>query len=152
MGIIHHCRWAQLLSAKKIKLRIWFSQRFRLSDVVAWSADYRRAQILAAARRLVKSTVSVQRYRSKAMSEEKTMKDNLVTKPKNEPTMNRREAVKGLAVVAATAALGGTPRPQAADQPSGGNEAKNPYGGGPGTGISLPPYYKPTPSIVNANN
>lgn len=30
-----------------------------------------------------------------------------------------------------------------------GNE--NPYGGGPGTGISLPPYYQPTPSVVNAN-
>ena len=28
---------------------------------------------------------------------------------------------------------------------------KNPYGGGPGTGISLPPYYKPTPSVANNN-
>ena len=28
---------------------------------------------------------------------------------------------------------------------------KNPYGGGPGTGISLPPYFKPTDSIKNNN-
>ena len=28
----------------------------------------------------------------------------------------------------------------------------NPYGGGPNTGITLPPYYRPTPSVKNANN
>lgn len=28
---------------------------------------------------------------------------------------------------------------------------RNPYGGGPGTGITLPPYYKPTPSLKNNN-
>lgn len=28
----------------------------------------------------------------------------------------------------------------------------NPYGGGPGTGITLPPYFRPTPSVVNGNN
>ena len=27
----------------------------------------------------------------------------------------------------------------------------NPYGGGPNTGITLPPYYRPTPSVKNAN-
>jgi ribonuclease BN (tRNA processing enzyme) len=27
----------------------------------------------------------------------------------------------------------------------------NPYGGGPNTGITLPPYYRPTPSVANAN-
>ena len=30
-------------------------------------------------------------------------------------------------------------------------EVTNPYGGGPGTGISLPPYYKPTDSVKNNN-
>jgi ribonuclease Z len=30
-------------------------------------------------------------------------------------------------------------------------EVKNPYGGGPNTGITLPPYYRPTPSVANAN-
>ena len=27
----------------------------------------------------------------------------------------------------------------------------NPYGGGPGTGISLPPYFRPTPYLKNNN-
>ena len=27
----------------------------------------------------------------------------------------------------------------------------NPYGGGPGSGIALPPYYKPTPTLANNN-
>ena len=30
-------------------------------------------------------------------------------------------------------------------------QVKNPYGGGPGTGLSLPAYYKPTPSLKNNN-
>lgn len=29
--------------------------------------------------------------------------------------------------------------------------AKNPYGGGPGTGISLPSYFKPTENLKNTN-
>ena len=29
--------------------------------------------------------------------------------------------------------------------------AENPYGGKPNTGITLPPYYRPTPSVHNAN-
>jgi hypothetical protein len=29
---------------------------------------------------------------------------------------------------------------------------KNPYGGGPGTGITLPPYFRPTPSVASASN
>jgi len=31
------------------------------------------------------------------------------------------------------------------------SEVKNPYGGGPGTGISLPSYYKPTKYLKNNN-
>jgi len=31
-------------------------------------------------------------------------------------------------------------------------EPKNPYGGGPGTGVTLPPYFRPTPSVGNRNN
>ena len=31
------------------------------------------------------------------------------------------------------------------------SDVKNPYGGGPGTGISLPPYFRPTPSLNNNN-
>ena len=29
---------------------------------------------------------------------------------------------------------------------------KNPYGSPPGSGISMPPYYQPTPSVKNRNN
>ncbi len=29
---------------------------------------------------------------------------------------------------------------------------KNPYGGKPGGGITLPPYYRPTPSMKSRNN
>jgi ribonuclease Z len=31
------------------------------------------------------------------------------------------------------------------------SQSVNPYGGGPGTGITLPPYYKPTDSVKNNN-
>ena len=31
-------------------------------------------------------------------------------------------------------------------------DAQNPYGSPPGSGISIPPYYLPTPSIKNKNN
>ena len=31
------------------------------------------------------------------------------------------------------------------------SQPQNPYGGGPNTGITLPPYYRPTPSVKNAN-
>ena len=30
-------------------------------------------------------------------------------------------------------------------------QVNNPYGGGPNTGITLPAYYRPTPSVANAN-
>ena len=36
-------------------------------------------------------------------------------------------------------------------QPVSSPSDKNPYGGGSGSGISLPPYYTPTPSVVNSN-
>jgi ribonuclease BN (tRNA processing enzyme) len=58
----------------------------------------------------------------------------------------------GLAAAAAGAAVGvGSSAQAAADQPSEGCEVKNPYGGGPNTGITLPSYYRPTPSVANAN-
>jgi ribonuclease BN (tRNA processing enzyme) len=31
-------------------------------------------------------------------------------------------------------------------------EVKNPYGGGPNTGLTLPPYYRPTPSVKSTSN
>ncbi|MGI9516684.1 MAG: guanitoxin biosynthesis MBL fold metallo-hydrolase GntH [Pirellulaceae bacterium] len=74
--------------------------------------------------------------------------------------IDRRSAIKKLgagAVVGAAAGVG-----SAAD----GSEVQesnvdgiterppleNPYGGGPGTGLTIPPYYKPTPSVVSRNN
>ncbi len=36
------------------------------------------------------------------------------------------------------------------EQPDSG-DVKNPYGGGPGTGVSLPPYFKPTEYLKNNN-
>lgn len=76
----------------------------------------------------------------------------------------RREALKAMgATVAGIAAAGAN----AATAPASGAAAasygssapasagaqmpRNPYGGGPGAGLSLPPYYRPTPSVNNAN-
>ena len=69
-------------------------------------------------------------------------------------TISRRDALKsmgaaavaGLATAAAPAAMAAEAAPGTAPNPD-----KNPYGGGPGTGISLPPYYKPTPYVKNNN-
>ena len=38
-----------------------------------------------------------------------------------------------------------------AAQPAGNANQKNPYGSPPGSGISMPAYYRPTPSIKNRN-
>ena len=66
--------------------------------------------------------------------------------------MSRRDALKaaGLAGAAAlsTAAVSGV---QAADETPTAVPAKNPYGGVPGGGITLPPYYRPTPYLVSNN-
>ena len=43
------------------------------------------------------------------------------------------------------------PRRLPETQPGDTCEARNPYGGGPGIGVSLPPYYKPTPTLKNNN-
>jgi ribonuclease Z len=62
--------------------------------------------------------------------------------------------MKGFAKAAGAIAVGAAATSQAADQTTGTPEpciAKNPYGGGPNTGITLPPYYRPTPSVANAN-
>jgi ribonuclease Z len=76
------------------------------------------------------------------------------THAKREARISRRDALKGLAAAAATTTVGAALPAQAAEQP-GANPpetfAKNPYGGGPNTGITLPPYYRPTPSVANAN-
>jgi ribonuclease Z len=73
---------------------------------------------------------------------------------RKEPVFSRRDAIKGFAKAAGALAVGAAATSQAADQPTGAPEpciVKNPYGGGPNTGITLPPYYRPTPSVANAN-
>ena len=71
---------------------------------------------------------------------------------KQDPLLSRRNAIKGFAKVAGAVAMGAASTSQAAEpQPADPCEPKNPYGGGPGTGLSLPAYYKPTPSLKNNN-
>ncbi len=68
-----------------------------------------------------------------------------------EAAVPRRDAFKGLAAAAAAAAAGAVSSAQAADEPADCEVPHNPYGGGPNTGITQPPYYRPTPSVANAN-
>ena len=60
--------------------------------------------------------------------------------------MDRRDMLKSMSV----AALATSATAEAAGG-AGGAEESNPYGAPPGTGISMPPYYRPTPSIKNRN-
>lgn len=66
-----------------------------------------------------------------------------------QPSLSRRDALRGIVTTAGAAAVGVAATGTAAAATTG--EDKNPYGGGPGTGISLPPYFKPTDSIKNNN-
>jgi len=63
-------------------------------------------------------------------------------------------AAAATAAAAAAAAVGLGETAQAAEEPGPtppAGQPQNPYGGGPNTGITLPPYYRPTPSVANAN-
>ena len=67
--------------------------------------------------------------------------------------MDRREAMKKLgtgAVVAAGTIAAGTASAQTPDQEAS-KDVTNPYGGGPGTGVSLPDYFRPT-NYISDNN
>ena len=61
--------------------------------------------------------------------------------------LTRREMLGGTTAIAAALATSGVA--SAATSPDG--EEKNPYGSPPGSGISIPPYYQPTPSVKNRN-
>jgi ribonuclease Z len=75
---------------------------------------------------------------------------------KSEKGVNRRDALKtmgAVAIGAAATAIGAASSATAAAPgatPAAGLP-QNPYGGKPNTGITLPPYYRPTPSVANAN-
>src|SRR5271165_4227099 len=72
-----------------------------------------------------------------------------------ESAVNRRAALRHeVSATAAAAALGMTERAEAVEEAGptpGAGQPQNPYGGGPNTGITLPPYHRPTPSVANAN-
>jgi ribonuclease Z len=61
--------------------------------------------------------------------------------------MERRDLLKAMGAAAAGFVAGDATTAEGAELAA----VKNPYGGKPNTGITLPPYYKPTPSVQNAN-
>jgi|SRR5208337_1394347 len=63
----------------------------------------------------------------------------------------RRDALKGAAGAAATVAAAVVATPALGAAEAAPDPEKNPYGGGPGTGISLPPYFRPTDGLKNNN-
>ena len=71
-------------------------------------------------------------------------------------TMGRRDMLKTIgaatAGVAAAGVAAAVPSAVAAEAQPGATQPINPYGGGPGTGLQFPPYYKPTPSVRSRMN
>lgn len=63
--------------------------------------------------------------------------------------LGRRALLKGGGLAAA--ALAATGNSIQASESAESDEPKNPYGGGPGTGVSLPDYFKPTQYVKNNN-
>jgi ribonuclease Z len=67
--------------------------------------------------------------------------------------LERREMLKTMGAATAGMAAGSLASAEAAvGQQASCPEEHNPYGSPPGTGISMPPYYLPTPSVKNKNN
>ena len=66
--------------------------------------------------------------------------------------MDRREALKAIGTGAVGATGVGAANAQADDANGEKVWPSSPYGGGPGAGLTIPPYYKPTPSVVSRNN
>ena len=69
---------------------------------------------------------------------------------RQEFAIGRRDALKALAT-AATATTVGAGLSATAEAQTVSAPVTNPYGGGPGTGITLPPYFKPTDTVKNNN-
>mgnify|MGYP001815936144 CR=1 FL=1 len=66
--------------------------------------------------------------------------------------IRRRDMIKTAGITGLAAATGMAASDSASGAESGSTQATNPYGGVPGGGISLAPYYKPTPSVKNGVN
>lgn len=65
--------------------------------------------------------------------------------------VGRRAVLKGTGLAAMAAAAGSVVSENAAAATESAGEPRNPYGTPPGYGISLPEYYRPTPSVSNRN-
>ena len=65
-------------------------------------------------------------------------------KERPQSDLSRRDMLKGAFAGAAAVGLTAVDPTSAAQPPAGADEPKNPYGGGPSTGLQFPPYYKPT--------
>ncbi len=68
------------------------------------------------------------------------------------PTLSRREMLKAVPPAVAGMAAGSVTSAEAAEESKPATGETNAYGAPPGTGISMPPYYLPTPSVRNRNN
>ncbi|MDD5319449.1 MAG: guanitoxin biosynthesis MBL fold metallo-hydrolase GntH [Methylococcales bacterium] len=64
----------------------------------------------------------------------------------------RRGIIKTMGVAATGMAVAGVTSAEAAEEQQSAGGETNPYGSPPGSGISMPPYYLPTPSVKNKNN
>ena len=73
------------------------------------------------------------------------------TPKSQDKNIGRREVLKGTGIAAMAAATGAMAGEQAAASNADQIEPRNPYGTKPGYGISLPDYYRPTPSVSNRN-
>jgi hypothetical protein len=66
--------------------------------------------------------------------------------------LSGRDTLTAAGLAGATAlSTGALSQAQAADEKPTAGQPKNPYGGVPSGGTTLPPYYRPTPSLKSAN-
>ena len=73
--------------------------------------------------------------------------------PGQEDGVDRRDILKAIGASAlAGGALAGAASEAKAEDGKAPPMPESPYGGGPGEGLTIPPYYKPTPSCVSRNN
>ncbi len=71
---------------------------------------------------------------------------------KESNTLSRREMLKAVAPAAAGMAAGSLASAEAAEESKPAIGETNAYAAPPGSGLSMPPYYLPTPSVRNRNN
>ncbi|MGA2255525.1 MAG: guanitoxin biosynthesis MBL fold metallo-hydrolase GntH, partial [Thermoguttaceae bacterium] len=67
-------------------------------------------------------------------------------------TIGRRDILTAIGAAAAGLAAGAVSSAEAAEPKPDTDMPKNPYGGGPSTGLQFPPYYQPTKSVKSRMN